>query len=111
MICQNITPSPVLQEYVRNYLIAHFIFEDNQPIPTKAFAPRPEQAITFLPRGYLSMNNLVYEKTQIAPAISICGQQLSRYNFHLTKEYLMFRINFHPSVFFIACWGSRYPNL
>jgi AraC-like DNA-binding protein len=100
MIYQNIAPSPVLQEYVRNYLIAHFVFEENHPIPIKAFAPRPEQAITFLPRGYLTMQNLHDGKTQIAPPVSICGQQLCRYNFHLTKEYLMFRINFHPGVLY-----------
>jgi len=100
MIYQTITPSPALQEYVRDYLIAHFIFENNQPIPLKAFAPRPEQAITFLPRGYLTMHNLVDGKSQIAPAISICGQQLSRYNFQLTREYLMLRINFHPGVLY-----------
>jgi len=100
MIYRNIAPSPVLQEYVRDYLIAHFVFENNQPIPIKAFAPRPEQAITFLPIGYLTMHNLLDQKTEIAPPVSICGQQLCRYNFHLTREYLMFRINFHPGVLY-----------
>jgi hypothetical protein len=47
MIYRNIAPSPEVHEYVRDYLIAHFVFENNQPIPIKAFAPRPEQAITF----------------------------------------------------------------
>jgi AraC-like DNA-binding protein len=100
MIYRNIAPSPVLQEYVRDYLIAHFVFENNQPIPIKAFAPRPEQAITFLSRGYLTMQNLHDGKTLNAPSASICGQQLCRYNFHLTNEYLMFRINFHPGVLY-----------
>jgi len=100
MIYQNITPSPDLQKYVRDYLIAHFVFENNQLIPVKAFAPRPEQAITFLPRGFLTMYNLDDQKAEIAPPVSICGQQLCRYNFHLTKEYLMFRINFHPGVLY-----------
>jgi AraC-like DNA-binding protein len=100
MIYRNIAPSPGLKEYVRDYLIAHFVFENNYTIPVKAFAPRPEQAITFLPRGRLTMYNLVEQKIEVAPSVSICGQQLYRYNFHLTKEYLMFRINFRPGVLF-----------
>jgi AraC-like DNA-binding protein len=100
MIYRNIAPAPVLQEYVRDYLIAHFVFEDHQPIPVKAFAPRTEQAITFLPRGYLTIHSLQNGKIEIAPSASICGQQLCRYNFHLTKEYMMFRINFRPGVLY-----------
>jgi len=100
MIYRNIVPSPGLQEYVRDYLIAHFIFDKNQPIPIKAFAPRPEQAITFLPKGNLTMQNLLNGKIRIAPSASICGQQLSRYNFHVTSEYLMFRVNFHPGALY-----------
>lgn len=100
MVYQNITPSPVLLEYVRDYKLAHFVFDKTQPIPVKAFAPRPEQAITFLPKGRLKIHNLLNEQTQIAPSTSICGQQLSRYNLQLSKEYLMFRVNFHPGALY-----------
>jgi AraC-like DNA-binding protein len=100
MIYRYMTPSPALQEFVRDYLIAHFVFDNHQPIPVKAFAPRPEQAIAFLPKGHLIMRNLLHEQTQLAPSASICGQQLSRYNFHLTREYLMFRVNFHPGALY-----------
>jgi len=47
MIYQYIAPEPALREFVRDYLIAHFVFDKNQPIPIKSFSPRPEQAITF----------------------------------------------------------------
>ena len=100
MIYQYIAPSPVLQEYVRDYLIAHFVFDKNRPIPVKAFAPRPELAITFLPKGKLTIQNLLNDQTKIAPPAAICGQQLSRCNFHLTTEYLMFRVNFHPGALY-----------
>jgi AraC-like DNA-binding protein len=100
MIYQYLSPSPVLREFVRDYLIAHFVFGKDQPIPVKAFAPRPEQAMAFLPRGGLVMHNAISADRHTAPATSICGQQLSRYNFHLTREYLMFRINFHPGALF-----------
>jgi AraC-like DNA-binding protein len=32
--------------------------------------------------------------------ISICGQQVSRYNFYLTSEYLMLRVHFHPGALY-----------
>ena len=99
MIYRYVPPSPILQEYVRDYLIAHFVFDKNR-IPVKAFAPRPEQAMTFIPTGNLSMDNIPNKQTQIAPRTSICGQQLSRYNFHVTSEYLMFRVNFQPGALY-----------
>lgn len=100
MIYQYLPPNPALREFVRDYLIAHFVFDKDKPIPVKAFAPRPEQAMAFLPRGGLVMHNAISGEQHAAPAMSICGQQLSRYNFHLTREYLMFRINFHPGALF-----------
>ena len=39
-------------------------------------------------------------ETRIAPLISICGQQVSRYNFYLTSEYLMLRVHFHPGALY-----------
>jgi len=100
MIYQHIAPAPVLSEFVSNYLIAHFVFDENKPIPYKPFSPKPEQAITFLPKGNLMMKNLMDGQTQIAPSASICGQQVSRYNFYLPSEYLMLRVNFHPGALY-----------
>ena len=100
MIYRYIAPSPVLKEFVRDYLIAHFIFDKDQDIPFKPYSPKPEQTITFLPKGNLTMNNPVTGETRIAPVISICGQQVSRYNFYLTSEYLMLRVHFHPGALY-----------
>jgi AraC-like DNA-binding protein len=85
---------------VRDYLIAHFVFDKNQDIPFKPYSPKPEQTITFLPRGKLTVNNPLTGETQTAPRISICGQQVSRYNFYLAPEYLMFRVHFHPGALY-----------
>lgn len=98
MIYQYIAPSPSLQSFVRDYLIAHFVFDKYQDIPFKPYSPKPEQTITFLPKGKLTIENPLTGESQVAPAISICGQQVSRYNFYLSCEYLMIRIHFHPGV-------------
>ncbi len=100
MIYQYIAPSPVLQEYVRDYLVAHFIFHKGQVIPYKPYSPKPEHTITFLPKGNLTLRHPLSGEAQIAPAISICGQQVSRYNFYLSTEYLMLRVHFHPGALF-----------
>jgi AraC-like DNA-binding protein len=100
MIYQYIAPSPALQEFVRDYLIAHFTFNKDQNIPFKPYSPKPEQTITFLPKGKLTIDNPLTGETQIAPVVSICGQQVSRYNFYLTSEYLMLRVHFHPGALY-----------
>ena len=100
MIYRYITPSPVLQEFVRDFLIAHFTFDKDQVIPFKPYSPKPEQTITFLPKGGLTINNPLTGETRIAPVTSICGQQVSRYNFYLSSEYQMLRVHFHPGALF-----------
>lgn len=100
MIYKYIASSPALQEYVRDYLIAHFIFTKDEQIPYKPYSPKPEQTITFLPKGRLTIDNILTGERWLAPMTSICGQQVSRYNFHLTSEYLMLRVHFHPGALF-----------
>ena len=100
MIYRYIAPSPVLQEFVRDFLIAHFTFDKDQVIPFKPYSPKPEQTITFLPKGNLTIHNPLTDETRIAPVTSICGQQVSRYNFYLSSEYQMLRVHFHPGALF-----------
>lgn len=100
MVYQYIAASPPLQEFVRDYLIAHFIFDKDSEIPFKPYSPKPEHTITFLPRGNLTIKNATTGESQIAPTASICGQQISRYNFYLSSEYLMLRVHFKPGVLY-----------
>ena len=100
MIYRYIPPSPILQDFVKNYLLAHFVFDKNQPIPFKSYSPKPEQGITFFAKGYVSIENSETGQIKKAPGVSIFGQQVSRYNFHLTPEYLMFRVHFHPGALY-----------
>jgi AraC-like DNA-binding protein len=100
MIYQYVAPGVEVREFVRDYLIAHFVFNKEQPIPFKRFSPRPEQALTFLTKGYLNIVNLKTGQTHKSPSVSICGQQTSRYNYYLPAEYLMLRINFHPGALY-----------
>lgn len=119
MIYRYITPGPPLHGFVRDYLIAHFVFDKQESIPFKPYSPKPEQTITFLPKGNLTISNPLTGDTLLAPPVSICGQQVSRYNFHLTSEYLMLRVHFHPGALyrllriplseFTDCWFDAEP--
>jgi AraC-like DNA-binding protein len=100
VIYRYIAPSPAVHQFVRDYLIAHFVFDKAQDIPFKPYSPKPEQTITFLPKGKLTIKDPITGEARIAPAISVCGQQVSRYNFYLTSEYLMVRIHFHPGALY-----------
>ena len=100
MIYKYIAPSPPLQEFVRDYLLAHFIFDKGQDIPFKPYAPKPEQTITFMPKGKLTIVHPLNGESVVAPVTSICGQQISRYNFYLSSEYQMLRVHFHPGALY-----------
>jgi AraC-like DNA-binding protein len=99
MTFSSTNPSPALQPFVRDYLIAHFVFDNNKPVPIKPYAPKPEQGLTFFARGGATMVCPQNGKKE-APPVSVFGQQLTRCNIHLTAEFLMFRVHFRPGVLF-----------
>lgn len=100
MIFSCINPCPALRDFVRDYLIAHFLFDKEKPTPFKPYAPKPEQGITFFVKGGATMVNPHTARAQEAPPVSIFGQQVSRCNVHLTSEFLMFRVHFKPGALF-----------
>lgn len=95
-----IPPSPLLEGWVRDYLIAHFRFGQETRAPLKPYAPKPEQGITFFVRGRPSMVNLRTGEKQRAPSVAIFGQQVARCDVHLRSEFLMLRVHFQPGALF-----------
>jgi AraC-like DNA-binding protein len=95
-----IAPSPGLRDVIRDYLIAHFRFDPEKPVPYKRYAPKPEQGITFFVRGRPSIVDLLTEEVREAPSVAIFGQQMKRCNVHLATEFLMFRVHFQPGALF-----------
>jgi AraC-like DNA-binding protein len=100
MVFSCIAPSPGLRGFVRDYLLAHFLFDPERPIPHKRYAPKPEQGITFFVRGCPTIANPLTGETQVAPPATIFGQQMKRCDVHLTPEFLMFRVHFQPGALF-----------
>ena len=100
MIFSHVVPNPVLRDFVRDYLIAHFRFDNEKPTPLKPYAPKPEQGITFFVRGRPTSVNSLTGKVQAAPSVSIFGQQQRRCDVHLASEFLMLRVHFQPGALF-----------
>jgi AraC-like DNA-binding protein len=100
MIFASIAPRPDLREFVRDYLIAHFRFDPDRPIPYKCYAPKPEQGVTFFIRGRPSIVDPLTDEVRVAPPVAIFGQQTNRCDVHLAPEFLMFRVHFQPGALF-----------
>jgi AraC-like DNA-binding protein len=49
LLLKDFIPAPDVQDYVQLYRIVHFQFEKSQPLPFKAYPPRPEQCLAFYP--------------------------------------------------------------
>jgi AraC-like DNA-binding protein len=95
-----IVPSPHLRHVIRDYLIAHFHFDQDGPTPLKPYVPRPEQGITFFVRGRPSMVTPITGEVHEAPPVAFFGQQVLRCNVHLACEFLMFRAHFQPGALY-----------
>jgi AraC-like DNA-binding protein len=100
MVFTYVTPSTPLRDFARDYLIAHFVFDVEEPIPCKPYAPKPEQGITFFVRGGASMVDPLTGEAQKAPPATVFGQQVSRCNVNLAPEFLMFRVHFQPGALY-----------
>lgn len=100
MVFSCIGPSPGLRAFVRDYLIAHFLFDPQKAIPHKRYAPKPEQGVTFFVRGRPNIVNPLTGELHVAPPVAIFGQQMNRCDVHLAPEFLMFRVHFQPGALF-----------
>jgi AraC-like DNA-binding protein len=95
-----IAPCPRLQHVIRDYLIAHFRFDQDSTPPRRRYVPKPEQGLTFFVRGRPSMMNPITGEVDTAPAVAPFGQQALRCDVQLACEFLMLRVHFHPGALF-----------
>src|SRR5439155_21912978 len=101
MICQDFLPGPSLREYVRCYLLRHFVFSDPDHIPFKPYAPRTEQTLAFYPRCHELVEYVANHKIIKRPHSMIMGQYTERTNRHLGNiDFLTFLVDFQPGVLF-----------
>jgi AraC-like DNA-binding protein len=95
-----IPPGPHLSHVIRDYLIAHFHFDQDSPPPRKQYVPRPEQGLTFFVRGRPSMISPITGNVDEAPSVALFGQQALRCDVQLACEFMMLRVHFRPGALF-----------
>lgn len=100
MIFQEIKPSPILQDLVRNYLIVNL--EGASEFPVKPYPARIEQALVFFARGYIECWEPESKKKTRIARNAIFGQQVSRLNFQSVSEgdFMMIMVMFQPGGMF-----------
>lgn len=95
MYLREIMPNPQLANYVRLYRIIDFQFPNLEPIPPKAYTPRPEQCLQFFPTPtiieYPDQNKLVRPKNAL-----IIGQHTVINNRTVFQKFLSLQVLFQP---------------
>jgi hypothetical protein len=97
MIYKIIQPSTHLKAFVKDYLLLHYVFDNNVPIPIKPFPANTQHCLVFYLRGSVTALDLKTGLSKLYAKISINGSQISRFDFNLSSHYLMFSVNFQPS--------------
>lgn len=96
MIYRYRQPSYHLRNYVRDYVLAHFVIDTNQNVPLKPFPAKPQGGIIFFIKGFLIANNPSLSTTEKREHTLIVGQQEFRQTFQLSHEFLMIDVIFQP---------------
>ena len=100
MIFEHILPSPYLKPFVKRYLLLHFKVGQSGASFMKPYPPCPEQCLTFNPRTILKSVNQHTDEVVTRTASYLSGQQVSRLNLHVTNDYIMLKVVFHPGAMY-----------
>jgi AraC-like DNA-binding protein len=98
MIFKSISPSPPLQEFIRNYTLLHLTFNTNQHVPHKHRPPKPEQGIVFYIKGHVNLQNLITGDQQRPATVSLFSHQTDRKIFQVSSEFFMFTVFLRPGI-------------
>ncbi|MBL7700284.1 MAG: AraC family transcriptional regulator [Chitinophagaceae bacterium] len=96
MIYKIIQPSSHLQQFVKDYLLLHFVFEKNAPPPVKPFPASTLQCLVFYVKGDVTAYDPSARITTTFPGTAINGSITSRLDFSVSHDCLLLSIAFHP---------------
>ncbi|MBD2705363.1 AraC family transcriptional regulator [Spirosoma sp. BT702] len=92
-------PSPALREYVRQYQIVGLAFQPEIAVPVKPYWPRPENCLSFYPRGGDSIEPLNGLPLQ-NPRSTLNGQHSGLIFRQPPHEFVLFQVVFQPGALF-----------
>lgn len=100
MIYRCCQPSTHLRDFIRDYLLIHFDFNNLESIPVKPYPVCPKQGIIFYIKGSVVSSSPETGALEKRPQTVIFGQPLMRQNLHLPKDYLAISVRFQPGALF-----------
>ena len=100
MIYRCCQPSAHLREYIRDYLLIHFEFNNLENTPVKPYPVCPKQGIIFYIKGTVVASIPKTGTLDKRAQTVIFGQPLMRQNLHLPKDYLAISVRFQPGALF-----------
>lgn len=99
MIFRDVLPAASLRHLVQYYRIRHFIIPDFKLADKKPFPARPEQCITFYPRGSEITEIVPLQHKVVRPRSVLSGQYTCRINRgSQSTEFLMIQVVFIPGM-------------
>lgn len=96
MLLKDFIPAQEVQEFVQLYRIVHLQFNANQPIPVKAYPPRPEHCLAFYPFDTETVEYNNSGKIVKNIPVVLYGQFSEVTNRTIGHNFLVFQIIFYP---------------
>ena len=112
MTHQIIQPALHLRPFIAEYLLLHISAPASANIPSKPFPASPRQGLLFYARGFLTANENNGKGATIRPKTTLFGQQLSRFDYQPSPDYLMVEVIFQPGMLakFLRVPGTELVN-
>lgn len=112
MMYKAFLPSPFLCDFVRNYTIIHFQFDQQAAPPPKQRSPKPEQKIVFYIKGSVSLPDLQTGQVRTPPPVTIYSHQRDKRSLQVSSHFLALIIYLQPGVLhrLIGLPMSEFPN-
>ncbi len=96
MLIRDFLPNPALRDFIQWYRIVHFEFNPSDPIPFKAYPPKPEQCLHFFLHDPLFLK-VAEDKKSVQPSILLIGQRTSMVHHVHGHDLLNVQIVFQPT--------------
>jgi AraC-like DNA-binding protein len=100
LLLKDFIPPPDVQEFVQLYRIVHLQFNANEPVPFKAYPPRPEHCLAFYP---YDTETIIYQQSNKTVAnipVVLYGQFTQVTNRIIGRQFLVFQVVFYPGALY-----------
>ncbi len=100
MLLKDFIPPPDVQEFIQLYRIVHLQFNANEPVPFKAYPPRPEHCLAFYPYDTETIHYQQSNKTVANIPVVLYGQFTQVTNRIIGRQFLVFQVVFYPGALY-----------